>query len=60
MIILMIYPVKVIQNGYNALYYAVSDGNYDCAKLFIQAGADINVQSHVRALVNAYTVCCIF
>ena len=51
-IILMIYLIDDTQNGGTALYWAVSNGHYDCAQLLIQAGAVVDIQNNVSTLYD--------
>ena len=39
------------QNGCSALHDAVSRGHDDCAKLLIQAGADVDIKDNVSTLL---------
>jgi len=55
MIILMIYPIDDTQSGFAALHCAVMAGRYDCARLLIHAGADVDIQNIVSAL-DVHTV----
>ena len=51
MIILMIYLIDDTQLGCTALYKAVTNGHYDCVKLLIQAGADVDIKDNVSKLL---------
>ena len=50
MIIIMIYLIDDIQDGWTALHEAVWHGQCDSAQLLIQAGADIDIQTNVSTL----------
>ena len=49
-IMLMIYRIDDTQPGNTALHRAVNNGHYDCAQLFIQSGADIDIKDNVSTL----------
>ena len=51
----MIYLIDDTQYGWTALHRAINKGHLDCAKLLVQAGAVINIQTNVRAL-DVHTV----
>ena len=51
----MIYLIDVTQIGYTALHLAFINDHYDCAKLLIQAGADVDIKDRVSTLY-IYTV----
>ena len=50
MIKLMIYFIDDTQDGWTALHWAVNNGHYDCAKLLMQSGALVDIQSNVSTL----------